>query len=104
MIDLATGKPKWHLDLGSNHVTFNSTDQQFYCVAVAPIAPHNRSLIRLASDLLECDRILSLGRCWDEAFSPSGQVLVTVQGDVYESSTGALLSHLNFPQCDYPDA
>lgn len=104
MIDLVTGETQWHLDLGSNHLAFNSADQKFYCVAVARMAPHNRSLIRLAGSLLECDQILSLGRGWEEAFSPSGQVLVTAQGDVYESSTGTLLSHLDFPQRDYPDA
>jgi len=104
LVDLTTGESRWRLDLGANHLAFNSADHRFYCVAVAGIAPHNRSLVRLANSLLECDQILPLGKCWREAFTPSGRVLVTVQGDVYETSTGTLLSHLDFPQRDYPDA
>jgi len=104
LIDLATAEQLWYLDLGSNHLAFNSSDRSFYCVDVARTAPHNRSLIRLASSLLECEQVVALGRCWQEAFSPSGSVLVTNQGDVYQTSTGALLSQLDFPKRDYPDA
>ena len=103
-IDLRKGEPIWNLDLGSNHLAFNSFDQRFYCVAVAQVAPHSRSLVRLASNLLECEQVKSLGRCWEEAFTPSGRVLIISHGDVYETSTGALLSHLDFTERDYPDA
>lgn len=103
-IDLATGEPRWSLNLASNHLAYNSSDQRFYCVAVGHVAPHNRSLVRLADTLLGCDQVLTLGRCWEAAFSPSGRTLVTVQGGVYETVSGDALGHLDFPQRDYPDA
>jgi hypothetical protein len=102
LIDLATGETGWCLDLSSKTLTFNSADQRFYCVTPAS-GPYERSLRRLSSTALECDRVLALGKCWEEAFTPSGRLLVTSQGDVYETSTGTLLSHLDFPQRDYPD-
>jgi hypothetical protein len=102
LIDLATAEPQWYLDLHSSHLTFNLSDQRFYCVALADRASPSHSLIRLASSLLECEPVLELGRSWGE-FTPSGRVLVTAQGDVYQTSTGALLSHLDFPQRVYPD-
>jgi hypothetical protein len=103
LIDFATAEQLWHLDLHSNCLTFNTSDQRFYCVGVVHEAPHSRSLIRLASSLHKCDQVVKLGRSWEDAFTPSGRVLVTSHGDVYQTSTGALLSHLDFPKCDYPD-
>jgi WD40 repeat protein len=103
LIDLENGAARWHIDLGSNHLAFNSSDGSFYCVAVLH-DPRNRSLVRLADTILDCDRVALLGACWEAAFSPSGRVLVTARGDVYETSTGDLLMHLEFPQRDYPDS
>jgi hypothetical protein len=102
-IDMSTGALMWCADLHSTHLAYNSSDRRFYCVAAADTAPPSRSLIRLGSSLLEHDQIVALGACWEEAFSPSGKVLVTVHGDVYETSTGTPLAYLDFPQCDYPD-
>jgi hypothetical protein len=103
LFDLATGEMRWHLNLALNRLAYNVSDQRFYSMALAITSPHNRSLIRLASSLLECEQILALGKCWEGAFTPSGRALVTVQGDVYETSTGTLLAHLDFPQRDYTD-
>jgi hypothetical protein len=103
LIDLATGDPRWYLDLASNRLAYNVSDQKFYCVDRKETAPHHWSLICLASTPFECDQVRKLGNAWEVAFSPSGTVLVTAQGDVYKTSTGALLAHLDFPQLDYPD-
>ena len=101
--DLATGDQLCYLDLGTNRVAYNSADRRFYCVAVTSVDPNNRSLVRLAGNILQCDQVLILENCWEAAFSPSGQRLVTVHGDVYETATGAQISSLEFPQLDYPD-
>jgi hypothetical protein len=103
LIDLDTGEARWHVDIGSNHLAYNASDERFYCVSAPYANPHESSLIRLENNLLECDQVALLGNCWGEAFSPSGTVLVTVQGDVFETSTGDLLMHLEFPQRDYPE-
>jgi hypothetical protein len=103
LIDIQSGNARWHLDIGSNYVAFNSSDARFYCVAAPYANPQDSSLIRLAGTILDCDQVAMLGQCWAAAFSPSGTVLVTVQGDVYETSTGELLMHLEFPERDYPD-
>jgi hypothetical protein len=104
-IDLASGQQLWHHEtMGANHVAYNTSDRRFYCIAVADIPPHNRSLVRLSRDLLECERVLALGPCWEDAFSPSGTLLVTKDGDVWETSSGNLIVHLDFPQRDYPDS
>lgn len=103
-IDLDSGTSIWHHEaLSTNRLVFNSSDEEFYCVAVANTPPRKRSLVRLASDLLECKQILDLGPCWENAFSPSGELLITKDGDVWQTSTGKLLAHLDFPQRDYPD-
>jgi hypothetical protein len=104
LIDLSSGEIRWYLDLDSHHLTFNQADQKFYCVSRERVAPHNWSLIRLQGDLVKCEQISVLDKCWAAAFTPSGRVLVTAQGEVYETSTGTLLSHLDFPQREYPDA
>jgi hypothetical protein len=102
LIDIATGEPLWYLDLGAIHLAFNSSDQRFYCLGGSGDA--RPALMRLASTVPACDQVVAL-RKWEEgAFTPSGRVLVTVQGDVHETSTGALLIHLDFPQREYPDA
>jgi hypothetical protein len=97
LIDLATGHSQWHLDIGSNQLTFNSSDKRFYCVSAPYNDPSESSLIRLSSTILDCDRVALLGSCCEAAFSGSGTILVTVQGDVFETSTGDLLMHLEFP-------
>jgi hypothetical protein len=102
LIDLEKGDSRWHLDIGSNHLAFNLSDTRFYCIAAPSADPHNSSLIRLASTILDCDQVALLGQCWEAAFSPSGTTLVTSQGDVHETSTGDLVMHLEFPQRDYP--
>jgi hypothetical protein len=103
-IDLTTGNLLWHLSIGSNHLAFNSMDQKFYCAGSELNAPRKTFLIRLASRLQDCDHLAALDKCWNGAFTPSGKVFVTAQGDVYETSSGTLLAHLAFPQRDYPDA
>ena len=104
LIDLETGEPRWHIDIGSNDLAFNSSDSRFYCIAAPDSNPRASSLIRLASTLRDCDQVALLGdQCWEAAFSPSGTILVTAQGDVFATSTGDLLMHLEFPEHDYPD-
>ena len=104
-IDLASGNLVWHYKtLGANHIAFNSSDQRFYCVGGLDTKPHSSSLIRLANTFLECDRVAELNQSSTEAFTPSGAVLVTKEGEVYETSSGNLLAVLEFPQCDYPDS
>jgi len=66
LIDLNTGLGLWHLDIGSNHLAFNSSDQRFYCVGSTfpgriPNAPDRNSLLRLASSIQECDEVVTLG-------------------------------------------
>jgi hypothetical protein len=111
LIDLNTGLGLWHLDIGSNHLAFNSSDQRFYCVGSTfpgriPNAPDRNSLLRLASSIQECDEVVTLGAgaSWGTAFAQSGRVFATTQGDVFETSTGARLAHLDFPGRDYPEA
>jgi WD40 repeat protein len=103
-IDLQSGTQLWqHPDLWTNHLAFATADFNFYCVALKHDPPNDRSLVRIAPTLMDCDQLAFIGPCWESAFSQSGNVLVTVRGDVYETCTGRLLSQLNFPQCDYPD-
>lgn len=104
LIDLATGQAQCHLDIGSNHLAFNSSDARFYCVSAPYDNPNESSLIRLSSTIFDCDRVALLGSCWEAAFTSSGTTLVTVQGDVIETSTGDLLMHLEFPHRDYPSS
>jgi WD40 repeat protein len=104
LFDLATGELRWHSNLGAKNLTFNFSDQRFYCVAENSDDPSNRSLVRLRGDILQCDQVLALGRCWETAFSPSGNILVTVHGDVYDTATGTQTGFLGFPQRDYPDS
>jgi outer membrane protein assembly factor BamB len=101
-VDLGSGNSLWSHDLGSGSLAFVS-DYEFYCVAWSAIPPHDASLLRLAPDLLNCDLVARLGRCWETTFAQSGEVLVTAQGGVYETRTGRTLTRLNFPQMDYPD-
>lgn len=103
LFDLASGELRWYLDLGADGLAFNSVDQRFYCVAVNGNGSSYRSLVRLHGDILQCDRVVSLGHCWGSAFSPSGRILVTVHGDVYDTATGAQIGFMDFPQRDYPD-
>lgn len=103
LIDLETGAVRWHIDIGSNHLAFNASDGRFYCVTAPRANPRDCSLIRLASTLLDCDQVAFLGPYWEGAFSPLGTILVTPPGDIYETSTGDLLMHLEFPERDYPD-
>jgi hypothetical protein len=103
LIDLSTGEQRWHLDLHAPHLAYNSEDHRFYCVSRLLVEPHTWSLIRLGSKILKPDKVRDLVGSWEHAFTPSGRALVTSTGDVYETSTGVLLSHLDFPQRDYPD-
>ena len=104
-IDLVSGSVLWHHQtLGANHLAFNSLDMRFYCVGGLDTEPHESSLIRLASNLYDCERVVTLSHSYVAAFSPSGANLITMGGEVYESSTGNLLTILEVPQRDYPDA
>lgn len=103
-IDLESGKLLWqHSDLQTDHLAFATADFNFYCVAMKHDPPNECSLVRLAPNLMDCDQVVSIGSCWESAFSQSGDVLVTMRGSVYETCTGRLLTQLDFPQCDYPD-
>lgn len=103
-IDVESGTQLWHHpDLWTDHLALATKDFNFYCVAMMHTPPHDCSLVRLAPNLIECDQLAFLGPCWEAAFSPSGNVLVTMRGEVYETCTGRLLTQLDFPQCDYPD-
>jgi hypothetical protein len=102
-VDLGSAETLWrHTELGSGSLTF-AADFEFYCVAWSVAPPHDASLLRLAPELLDCDLIARLGRCWVTAFASSGEVLVTSRGAVYETRTGRLLTELKFPRRDYPD-
>lgn len=104
ILDLVTGDPRCDLVLRSNHVAFNSADARFYCVAHSQIEEKECSLVRMAGTELDCDQIIMLGQCREEAFSPSGRLLLTAHGDVYETSTGTQVAFLDFPQRDYPNS
>jgi|ERR1043166_2016293 hypothetical protein len=103
-IELRSGVTLWHHPgLESNYLAFATSDYEFYCVALSDAPPHNASLIRLAPNLLDCDLVVPLGTCWEATFAQSGNVLVTMRGSVYETSSGRLLTELRFPQRDYLD-
>ena len=103
-IELKSGEQLWYNPyLGTNHVAFCAADFNFYCVAMENSPPHDCSLVRLAPNIMNCDQTAFIGPCWEAAFSQSGNVLITMRGDVFETSTGRLLSQLNFPQREYPD-
>ena len=51
LVDLGTGAERWHIDIGSNHLAFNSSDAKFYCVAAPLDNPQDTSLIRLAGTI-----------------------------------------------------
>ena len=75
-IELASGKQLFHhRSLGSNHVTYCSADGNFYCVALAETPPRNCSLITLAPNPLDCDRIAVLGQYREAVFFDSGNAL-----------------------------
>lgn len=103
LLDIETGEQRWYLDLRAIRVAFNSADENFYCIAATESEPRRRSLIRLAGSAADCVRMLVFDHCGEAAFTPSGQALITAKGDVYETSSGVLLTHLDFPQRDYPD-
>jgi len=104
-MDLASGSLLWHHEtIGANHLVFSPADNRFYCVGTMNPAQENVSLIRLASSLMDCDSVTAMRQSWTAAFSPSGAVVVTVDGEVYETATGGLIALLDFPQRDYPDA
>lgn len=103
-IELESGRQVWHHpSLGANRLAFCAADYNFYCLAVTNRPPHHCSLVRLAPNLIDCDQVAFIGPCSEAAFSQSGNVLVTMRGTLYETSTGHLLKQLDFPQCDYPD-
>jgi hypothetical protein len=103
-VELRSGALLWHHPrLGSNHLTFAASDYEFYCVALTDAQPHEASLVRLAPSLLDCDLVAPIGPCWEAAFARSGNTLITTRGNVYETSTGRVLTELKFPQRDYPD-
>lgn len=103
-IELASGQQLWHHPtLWGNYLVFCAADRNFYCVAMKDTPPHDCSLVRLAPSLMDCDQVVFIGPCWAAAFTQSGNVLVTQNGDVYETSTGRLLRELDFPQREYPD-
>ena len=105
-IDLLTGELLWHhKTIHFSHAAFNASDKRFYCVTGFDTNPYEKSLVRLVVNFAECERVVKLGRrCWTEAFTPSGEFLVVARGDVYETSSGTLLGHLDFPQREYPDS
>ena len=102
--ELESGKQLWHHpNLGTNRLAFCASDFNFFCVAMIDRSPHDCSLVRLAPRIMDCDQVAFIGPCWEASFSHSGNVFVTMRGDVFETSTGRLLSQLDFPQRDYPD-
>jgi hypothetical protein len=103
-IELVSAEQLWHhKPLWSRHLTFCESDYNFYCAAKNNTEPHELSLLRLAPRLIDCDQMAFVGLVADEAFSQSGNVLVTTRGDVYETASGRVLAELDFPQRDYPD-
>jgi hypothetical protein len=103
-IALDSGEELWrHEGLESDVITFNETDGQFYCVAQRKPSTQGCSLIRLAKNLVECDQVTALGQSAKMVFDPTGKVLIASDGRVRDTSTGSLLTRLDFPQCDYPE-
>jgi len=104
LIDLNSGEVQWCIDQGANKLAYNACDSCFYCVAALDADTGLcHQLMRLGVTGRLCEGIALLDQGWESAFSPSGKVLATAKGDVLETSTGALLMHLNFPQKVYPD-
>ena len=102
-IDLASGSVLWHLpNLGANEVAFNKSDQRFYCYGGLDAEPFKTDLIRLANGLIDCDTIDIISRSHLGVFTSSGSVLANADGEIYETSSGNLLSLLEFPQLDTP--
>lgn len=104
-LNLHTGATIWHhSSIHFSHAAFNHSDRQFYCVTGFETDPYETFLVRLAVDLESCDVLVAFGQsCWEEAFTPSGRVLVTTSGGVYDTSSGRLQGLLEFPQREYPD-
>lgn len=104
-LNLHTGTTIWHhSSIHFSHAAFNHSDRQFYCVTGFETDPYETFLVRLAIDLERCDVLVAFGQsCWEEAFTPSGRILVTASGGVYDTSTGARRGWLEFPQREYPD-
>jgi len=104
MIDLKSGEVLRHLDRGANELAYNSSDSCFYGVtALDTDTGRCHQLIRFGGTNQLCEDVALLDQGWAFAFSPSGKVLATAKGDVLETSTAALLMHLDFPQKVYPD-
>ena len=106
--DIRSGVQRWHhrglISIhGCNHLAFNASDYEFYCIATTDAPPHDSSLIRLAPNLLECDTVASIGICSAAAFLRRGRLLITRNGSLYETSSGRVLEQLKFPQQNYPD-
>jgi hypothetical protein len=103
LLDLRSGEVRWHLDRGANELAYNSSDSCFYCVAALDTGTgQSHRLIRFGGTNRLCEDVALLDQGWESAFSPSGKLLATAKGDVYETSTAALLMHLDFPQKLYP--
>ena len=98
-VDLSSGNVLWHLpELGANEVTFNQSDRRFYCFGsldTGPSEPYQPLLIRLADRLIDCDTIDTATRPTSAVFTPSGTSLASMDGEVYETSSGNLLSWIS---------
>lgn len=102
-IDLASSKTNWHRpDLILSACAFNLSDGSFHGVSLASTASSQRVLTKLPGTL-EKQKPVLLTHTWDSSFTASGEHLVTSDGDVFETQTGALIRHLEFPLRDYPD-
>lgn len=97
-IDLTTGKLVWHRETFQFlHAVFNAKDGRFYLVTTVYADPGERALVRLAADFGEPTVVVGLDGSWEEAFTPSGEFLASATGDVFETASGALRTHLDFP-------
>ncbi len=103
-VSLASGDLLWHHPTKAfSRATFNPSDGQFYCVDCNENTPPDWFLTRLSPKGDECEPVALLDGGWETEFTKSGSHLITANGDVYETTSGKLIRHLDFPRMEYPD-
>jgi hypothetical protein len=101
---LASGELLWsHWNKAFGRAAFNIEDGHFYCMDCNGNTPPDWFLTRLSPECEGCEPVALLAGGWEAEFTKSGTTLITANGDVFETASGKLLRHLDFPQMDYPD-
>jgi WD40 repeat protein len=103
-VDLRSCELLWHHpSIYFNQAIYHPRTKLFYCTDCDESTPPNWFIRKLANHYEECVIIAPIYGGWKTAFTNSGTYLLTATGDLYETATGTLLRHLDFPQKDYPD-